>query len=252
MLPMLVLRVFLLMKTFLLIALSLVAALSSPLAQAGAFSVNPLRVDLSAKQTGAMIQVKNTGDAALTLQLSVMAWSQADGEDRLSRSRDLLATPPMFTIAPGATQAVRIGALRKPEADTELPYRLLLQEIPSSGQADFTGLHVALNVSMPVFLHPLRPGQPALDARLERTGEQEGRLRLVNDGLATAYLHNLVLYRSHDAAVLATHPAAVYVLPGQQREIRVRFSSPAADLPLRLRAAAPSGPIDLDVISSLP
>lgn len=241
------------MKIFLLIALSLIATLNSSPVRAGAFSVNPLRIDLSGKQTGAMIQVKNTGEAALTVQLSVMAWSQADGEDRLSRSRDLLATPPIFTIAPGATQAVRVGALRKQDPDTELPYRLLLQEIPSRTQANFTGLQVALNVSMPIFLHSVRPGRPALAVRLERTADQEGRLRLSNDGNATAHLHDLVLYRKHEPeAVLATYPAAVYVLPGQHRDIRVKFKVPVADLPLGLRAAAPSGSIDLDVASSAP
>ncbi len=241
------------MSTFIQTIAWLAAAILPCLTHAGSFSINPVRIELSGTRPTALVQVKNTGDAPVTVQLSTLAWSQAGGEDHMERSRDLLATPPVFTLAPGAVQAVRVGALRKPDPATESTYRLLLQEIPSANPPVLNGLQVALNVSVPVFLAAVRPVVPRVEARLRRDGEQEFMLRLSNQGGATAHFLNLALIsKEAPEKVVATHAAAVYVLPGQARELRFRSSMPETGHPLKVRAETRPGPIEFDVLPSLP
>src|SRR5712692_1255538 len=81
-------------------------------AQAGAFNVSPVRIALSQTHPTAILTMQNNGDQAVVVQIEVMAWSQADGKDIYTLSRDLLANPPIFTLVPQGTQIVRIGLRR--------------------------------------------------------------------------------------------------------------------------------------------
>ncbi len=190
---------------------------------AGSFSVNPVRIELSGTEPTAVIHVENTGNAPVTVQLSTMAWSQADGKDQLRPTRELLSTPQIFSLKPGAVQVVRIGALRKPDADRELPYRLLLEEIPLPPPPDFKGLQVALRVSLPAFLKPPADTKEKLAVSLVPKPDKRLTLSLTNAGNGSAHWAGFTL---HDAAaperVLAAYPGAVYVLPGQRRDVSVQ------------------------------
>lgn len=236
------------MNKLLLIATWLATAMLPTSIYAGSFSINPIRIDLSATTPTALLQVRNTGGAPVTIQVSALSWSQSGGEDRMERSRDLLATPAIFTLAPGATQAVRVGALRKPDPSVELTYRLLLQEIPSIDQPAFNGLQVALNVSVPVFIVAMLPAEPRVEASLSRESAHESKLRLYNRGGATAHFLDLSLFsKNAPEKVLATHAATVYVLPGQSRELRFKTLLSESDRPLGLKAVTRSGSIEFDV-----
>src|SRR5215470_478534 len=74
---------------------------------AGSFEVNPVRVDLSAAARTAAVTVRNTGAEAVVVQLSVVAWSQEDGRDVYSDTKEILATPPIATIPAGGEQIIR-------------------------------------------------------------------------------------------------------------------------------------------------
>ena len=95
----------------------LLATLSAvvPNALAGSFSVNPVRVELSAQRSSAVVQVENTGSGEVTVEARTFAWAQPDGKDQLSTTREVIVTPQVFRLKAGATQLLRIGALRKPD-----------------------------------------------------------------------------------------------------------------------------------------
>jgi len=139
----------------------LLATLSAvvPSALAGSFSVNPVRVELSAQRSSAVVQVENTGSSEVTVEARTFAWAQPDGKDQLSTTREVIVTPQVFRLKAGATQLLRIGALRKPDQSKEMPYRLVLEEIPPPPAPDVKGLQVALRISIPVFLHPPKSRQ---------------------------------------------------------------------------------------------
>src|SRR5262245_29568931 len=93
---------------------------------AGSFEVNPVRVDLSAAARTSAVTVRNTGSEAVIVQLSVVAWSQEDGRDVYTETKEILATPPIATIPAGGEQIIRAGLRRAPDAQRELSYRLFL------------------------------------------------------------------------------------------------------------------------------
>lgn len=226
----------------------LLASLLPLTTKAGSFAVDPVRIELSASVPTTVIHVKNTGTAPVTVQLSPMAWSQPKGKDQLLPTRELLATPQIFNLKPGATQLVRVGALRKPDPGIELAYRLLLEEIPSPPPPDFKGLQVALNISMPVFLQPQASATPSIRARLIETPDQGLRLRLSNVGTKADRLHDISLhYADLPAQSVISYSSGIYVLPGQERMLDL--GKPAIDSArnLLLKASTPTGSTQIDV-----
>src|SRR5262245_32661482 len=116
--------------------------------QAGTFSVSPLRIDLTSKvQTGALT-IRNQRDSEVAVEAQGMLWEQVDGQDQLTPTRDVLVSPVVFTLQANGSQLVRVALQRHAEADRELSYRLILTEVPSQASHDFTGLNVALRLSL--------------------------------------------------------------------------------------------------------
>ena len=75
---------------------------------AGTFNISPLKITLSKNSSIAVIQLKNVGDSATTIQLQTMRRMQ-DGEgDKLQLTREIIATPQIFSIKAGATQLINL------------------------------------------------------------------------------------------------------------------------------------------------
>src|SRR5690348_12189977 len=76
---------------------------------AGSISLSPIRVDLGPGQRSVALTVRNDGAHATLVQAQLVAWSQAGDDDVLEATADLIVSPPIFTIAPGTEQIVRIA-----------------------------------------------------------------------------------------------------------------------------------------------
>src|SRR5215217_7610971 len=96
-----------------------VALIATAAATAGTFTISPLRVDFAGPTTTAALTVRNADASAVVVQAQGMAWSQADGEDVLDPSRDLLISPAVFTLPPGGTQLLRVALRRGPDSNRE-------------------------------------------------------------------------------------------------------------------------------------
>jgi fimbrial chaperone protein len=189
--------------------------LSPPPAHAAGFSISPIRLDLSATARTAALTVRNDEREAL-VQAEVMLWEQVDGQDRLTPTRDLLVSPAVFTLPPNGSQLVRV-ALRNPPADTtrELSYRLILQDVPQAARPDFSGLQVALRLSVPVFIAVAGTSGPALEWSAAASG-QGLVLTAQNTGDMHARIHGFSVTPA-DGGEALVQPAASYILPGQTR-----------------------------------
>jgi len=230
---------------------TLVVALAAlPFAgSAGSFQVNPVRIDLRDGATSGAIVVRNDGPEPVAIQTSILAWSQADGQDAYTATREALATPPIATIAPGGEQILRVGLRRPPDAMRELAYRLFVQEVPGPPQPGFQGLQVALRVGLPVFVAPLVPVRHDLDWSAARLADGRLRVALRNRGNVHVQIYDFVLRANSNAEPDAREPQIAYVLAGETREWVL---SPARPLPasaatLRLTAFTDAGEIDTPV-----
>ena len=194
--------------------LAAAAALWLPPAAAGSFSISPLRADLTAQVKTAALKVRNEDAVVVVVQAETMAWSQADGQEVLEPTGDLLVSPPLFTLQPGAEQVVRVALRRGPDAERELSYRLVLQEVPQKASPGFTGLNMVLRLSLPVFVASAVPATPDLTWSAHRI---DGKLlvRAENAGKLHARVLNFTLASAGDAF---EQSVVAYVLPGQFRE----------------------------------
>ncbi|MGN5535750.1 fimbrial biogenesis chaperone [Acinetobacter sp. Lyrl_1] len=161
------------------------------LSVAHAVTISPTVVELSAKNRVASITVTNTSDKKLHYQVNTLSWSQLDGIDQYSESRELLVVPAITEIAAGASQIFRVTP-RYPQTNSiEQSYRLVLENITAITPNDSIKTNsVVFRIShdLPIFLSPTtRPIQNAVwhncsapngkgCIRIKNTGNQRMRL----------------------------------------------------------------------------
>jgi len=186
-------------------------------AHAGSFTVNPVRLTLSAKETVAAVTVKNVGTEATVVQLETSSWNQHDGQDVLASTTEILATPPILTVPPGGSRIIRVGLRRAPDPQHELTYRLFLREVPPP-EPLAQALRVALLISMPVFVVPARPVAPEVQWRALRM--QDGNIRVLarNTGQSHIQLGQLDITPVDGGPAIAMRNMADYLLPDNGRE----------------------------------
>jgi fimbrial chaperone protein len=156
-------------RALFLACLSGAAVLHAGAAHAAALQVTPIRLDLAPDRPAAVLTLHNVGAAPLNAQVRVFAWSQTADEDHLARTDDIVASPPIVQVAPGADQTVRILRVAKGNVSGEETYRLLIDEIPNGQSADATGVRMQLRYSVPVFVGaPLDGKPPTIQFALER------------------------------------------------------------------------------------
>ena len=197
------------------LGLALSCALAAP-ANAGSFAVNPVRVTLSGGQLVAALTVHNNAQEPTVVQLTTSSWTQHEGADVLAPTKDILATPPIFTLPPGGSQIIRVGLRRAPDAQHELTYRMVLREVPPPEPLS-QGLRVALAVSLPVFVTPPHPIAPKLVWQVAKLPNGEVQLRASNTGSAHIQVGHFELSLASNGQKLTEQTVAAYVLPDDTR-----------------------------------
>lgn len=231
-----------------LVTLALLASAAWPLL-AASFNVSPIRVGLSAQRPIVPLSVRNEGDEPMVVQVQVLRWSQQDGEDVYTSTTDILATPPIVTVPPRATQIVRVGLRRSADPERELSYRVYLAEVPATPAPGATRVHVALRIGLPVFVTGAPAPKPALSWTVAPSEDGAATLRVKNDGNAHAQIANVRLLSGAEREMLARSPQPAYVLPGNTREWRLA-PEPGKRIgtdPVRLQAYVDAGDVDVDL-----
>ncbi len=197
-------------------------------AAAGTFSIAPVRLELQGAQRTAVITVHNDDAAPLLIQVSTLNWTQPEGKETYSATHDLLATPPIFSLPPNGEQIVRVALRREPDAARELDYRLLLAEVPQPPERNFTGLRVALQLSIPVFVASTVAGAAALN--WHATWREDGKLEVsaANAGQSHLQVSDFSLHIAGSEQSVA-RPGDPLCVARQQRKLedrRHRLASP--------------------------
>jgi fimbrial chaperone protein len=218
-------------------------------ANAGSFQVAPIRVNLSSSQSVIALTLRNTSNESTVVQLETMAWSQQQGKNVYVPTKEILATPPIFTVPAGGSQIVRIGLRRAPDAQREMTYALYLQEVPPPPKSGFQGLQMALRIGIPVFVAPTTPSPPALAWKVYRTRDGKIEVSLTNNGGIHAQVSNIRLARV-DGGELGKQQLSGYVLPNQSNSWQVKdVSVPSSVSTLHLFAQTDGGEVDAGVLT---
>ena len=200
-----------------LAGLAALLALSAP-AVAGSFSISPLRVDFAATAGTAALTVRNDDATPVVIQTQGLGWSQEGGQDALIPSRDLLISPAVFTLQPGGSQLIRVALRRSVDPTRELAYRLIVQEVPQAASPDFTGLQVALKLSVPIFVAPTAPAAPQVTWTASRGADGTLSVTANNAGNAHERVHRFALKTVDGTTTVLEQPALSYVLAGAVRQ----------------------------------
>lgn len=214
-------------------------------AHAGSFSITPLRATLSAGQKVSSFTVTNSGHEATTIQLQTMSWTQdAEGKDVLVPTTDLLANPPIFTIAPQSKQVIRVGLRRPITENQEVTYRLLLNETPPALKPDFMGVNFALRMSVPLFIKPKNMVVPKLQWALFKN-ETALLLKAENTGNAHSQVISIEL-KDHSDKTLYKQLISNYLLPTQKRQWPIPTDMPIGST-LKLLVETDGKPIEQNI-----
>ena len=182
-------------------------------AEAASITVAPVRLEVKMPRRAASIEVQNTGEQPAQMQVERYRWvADRGGDDQLEATEDMIATPPIFTLAPGQKQIVRVLLFAAPDPSAGSDYRLILQETAMNDPPPNT-VQALLRISMPVFVTP-----PGAKANVVWTTQRDGDrwwLSAQNTGSAHAQISSV---RTASGSELK---AAGYLLPGETRRFAV-------------------------------
>jgi fimbrial chaperone protein len=211
------------------ISIAFAVALSlGPAAHAAAVVLWPINPTIAADQRATALWVENRGSDPVTLQVRAFGWSQSNGEDHYAQQDEVVASPPIATVAPGKRQLVRVIRRDGAPQDAERSYRLLIDELPPPLEAARPGqtiahLAVQMRYSIPLFTYrnPANPAPPALNARIIAEGDKRF-VQISNAGQVHARLVDLRMAQgSRPVSILSG--LVGYVLPG----VTMRWQLPA-------------------------
>lgn len=154
-------------------------------AQAGpaGMEVSPVNIQMDAGQSAAALTITNHNSRKMSFQVRGYAWQQdSAGNDTISPTADLLASPPLATVKPGESQVVRLILRRSPQG-RESTYRIIFDQLPAPHDPGTVSILVRL--SIPVFAEP----NVRTTARLGwRIGRDSGRWWLIATNSGTRHL----------------------------------------------------------------
>ena len=199
---------------------------AGPAATAQSLAVLPVNILFSPGQKASSLIVTNKGTTETSIQIRAYAWSQQSGDDQLTDSDAVVLSPPLATIAPGASQVVRL-VLRQLPQGREATYRILIDQIPPPAEPGM--VHMVLRMSIPIFAEPPTRAVPHVQLHLE---VDSGKLVLVaiNDGLSHEVIRDVVLTTSDGRKLKGESDALPYILAGATRRWTIGAEDP---LPLQ-------------------
>jgi fimbrial chaperone protein len=164
-----------------LAALMSVGCLLSGAARAAVLEISPVTISLAEGQSATTIEVRNRGDTPAAVQVRAYAWAQAGDEDVLTPTRDIILSPPIFTVPAGESQTLRLLSRRGAATAGERSYRLLLDEVPAATPHP-QQIIIALRASLPVIIAAAPPASNRLQWRADRAAGGEVLLSATNAG----------------------------------------------------------------------
>lgn len=154
--------------------------------------ISPVLIEFKPKQKIATIRVALSDKAArpMRLQAQLLSWRQdVHGAAITQPSDDLVVTPRIADIRPGSQQVLRLALRGSLPADSEMAYRLVLEDIEDGTTVDAGGgaaINFRMAYDLPVLVAPRGPvvgalrwrGCPATSPR----AASGGCVQLVNAG----------------------------------------------------------------------
>lgn len=198
------------------LALTLFAVTSQ--VTAASFGLAPIGITIAPREQSGSVVVTNTGADDVVIQVRPYAWTQ-NGQESRTETRELVLNPPIFKLAAGAQQLVRVASRVAAPQEVERAYRLVFSEVPAAAQeVEATGFRIRVAMDIPLYVEPVTLSSVQLAWRLERSADGS-RLVVTNSGGRHFRLRDV---RVHERA------EAIHTIP---RIVVLAKSTLAIDLP---------------------
>lgn len=230
------------------ILLASVAVVSSP-AQASAFGVTPLRIDLGGLARSGVVTVTNDSPDSLLLDVKAVSWTMDEsGNEQYAPTEDLAFFPRSLSIPSGEKRVIRVGS-DVAAGDVEKTYRLFLHELQRESTVK-RGVAVAMmvNFGVPVYIKTAAAKAVLTGSAVASKGELVLTLR--NSGTSRARVETITL-----SGGVSKPFGSAYVLAGLARKILLPIT--AADCAQGIRRTldleltdAPAVQIAVDLTSA--
>jgi fimbrial chaperone protein len=207
-------------------------------ATAGAanLQISPVMINFRADQNAAGINLQNLGDAPAYGQVRVYVWDQKGGDDNLTPTQEVVASPPIVQIGPKGSQTIRLVRTGDMASASERTYRVLIDEI-ARDDGPAAGVDIRLRYSVPVFVAPASDRGPENLAWTFFRKDGEWMLRVVNTGQRHAQIGAMSLTNQAGKDFVISKGLFGYVLAGSSREWRLPVAKDAElDGPVAIKA----------------
>nr|WP_280868982.1 fimbria/pilus periplasmic chaperone [Herbaspirillum sp. LeCh32-8] len=212
-------------------------------AHASNFEIAPVVLELSSSRTAGVVKIVNNDNHDVSLQLRAFEWNQSDSKDDLQPTQNLIISPPVFSLAPGASQVIRIVS-KQLSGPNEIAFRMLIDEIPSA--AEGATINFKFRISMPVFIAANATPKIQLDYTLH--AGKPAKLIVRNTGNRRSRLLDLAFTLPNGKKIVAPAGGNPYTLAGVTRQYLIDTDTPlAAGSKVKMTATGDSGPIDTEL-----
>lgn len=199
--------------------------LALPVAAAN-LQISPVMINLRVGQGATGINLQNLGEAPVYGQVRVYLWEQKDGDDVLTPTQDVVASPPIIQIGPKSSQIIRLVRRSEQLPASELTYRILIDEIPKD-DGPASGVDIRLRYSVPMFVLPADERLAPVLAWSVFKKDGFWMLRVRNSGTQRAQIGALELSNAAGKQFEIASGLFGYVLAGRVREWRLPTSGDA-------------------------
>jgi fimbrial chaperone protein len=204
---------------FLRLAAFVSALLAASSAGAGSFSVAPVRLDVKMPRRAVSLEIQNTGELPAQIQVERYLWvADKGGDDTLEPTEDIVATPPIVTLAPGQKQIIRVLVSGNQDPSREATSRVILQETALNDPPP-NAVRALLRISMPLFITP-NGAKPNVVWTAERA-DNKWWLVMENTGNAHAQILSARLESGQEIK------ATGYLLPSEKRRVPIEAAPTA-------------------------
>lgn len=206
-----------------LLLLAGTAALTLPTAPAAAanLQISPVTINFRAEQTAAGITLQNLGDTSVYGQVRVFVWDQVNGEEVLTATQELVASPPLVQIAGKGNQTVRLVRTGAAPGDSERTYRVLIDEVAGDDSQVASGVDIRLRYSVPVFIATPQEAKPEPLTWTFFRKDGAWMLKVVNGGSMHAQIGAMSATNKAGKEFAISKGLFGYVLAGRTREWRL-------------------------------
>lgn len=114
-----------------LLCFCLSGALATHTAQADSISVSPTKIEVPGYQKSTTMKVKASGGDGSVVQVRIFGWDESRPVTELTRTNDVIVSPPMTRLAPRQEMTLRILKTTDTVPKRRECYRVLIDLLPN-------------------------------------------------------------------------------------------------------------------------